>query len=96
MKVTTNTMSIFLLVFSLTSSQIGVCSSEKALDIGVNVIVDLYPEYRQKISIFTVEDQIGNWVVLRKPSIFKTNPKEYPRAIIVKDTCKVERVLWSK
>ena len=87
----------FLIFFSIfISLQSYACGKEKAFNIGLGAIISKYSEYSVKKDIFTIKDHGQIWLVLRKQEVFKSKPKEYPRAVVQKETCAVERVLWSK
>lgn len=89
-------MRFILLLSVFISSYSNACSSETALDIGLSAIIEKYPEYNEIRDIFTVEEQKDSWLILRKWSVFRAEPKEYPRVAVNKQTCEIGPVIWSK
>jgi hypothetical protein len=85
-----------LLLVSFSSFSVFACDEIKAFENSFKALIEKYPEYKNQKDIFTIKDQGEIWLFLRKQSVFKAEPREYPRVVVNKRTCLVERVLWSK
>ena len=85
-----------LLLVSLSSLPIFACDETRAFESSFKALVEEYPEYKNQKDIFTIKSKGEDWLFLRKQSVFIAQPKEYPRVVVNKQTCLVERVLWSK
>jgi hypothetical protein len=72
------------------------CNNEVALYAGAKAIEAKYPEYKITRDEYEAVELDKKWMVLRKKHVYKENPREYPRVFISKDSCKIDKVLWSK
>ncbi len=88
---------IFLVLISFSQSTIAcLCNNEVVFHTGAKAIEAKYPEYKITREEYEVVELKEKWMVLRKEFVYEEQPKEYPRAFISKEGCKLERIFWSK
>ena len=88
---------LFLILTVFSQSAIAcLCNNEVVFYTAAKAIEDKYPEYKITREKYEAVELDKKWMVLRKEQVYKEQPKEYPRAFISKEGCKVERIFWSK
>ena len=88
---------IFLASILFSQSAIAcLCNNEVVFYTGAKAIEAKYPEYKITREEYEAVELDKKWMVLRKEHVYKENPREYPRAFISKEGCKLDKVFWSK
>ncbi len=72
------------------------CNNEVVFHAGAKAIETKYPEYKITREEYEAIELDEKWMILRKEHVYIEDPKEYPRAFIKKDGCKIDKVFWSK